>query len=93
MLLQLRAEVVAIRMALLLEKEQDERLHKSIKISHAAGARVILAVTLTYFSWHSDPPYDFAFPQANGFTLSRMEIDVKCTWRHHWPLAVQRRYR
>jgi hypothetical protein len=79
MLLQLRAEVVAIRMALLLEKEQDERLHKSIKISHAAGARVVLTVTLTYLSWHSYPPYGFALPQANGFTLSQTKIDVKCT--------------
>jgi hypothetical protein len=93
MLLHLRAEVVAIGVALLLEKEQDERLHKSIKISHAAGARVILAVTRTYLSWHSDPPSGFTLPLADGFTLSQIEIDVKCTWPHHRPLAVQRRYR
>jgi hypothetical protein len=43
-------------MALLLQKEQDERLHKTIKVSHAAGTGKILAVTRTYLSWHSDPP-------------------------------------
>jgi hypothetical protein len=57
-------------MALLLQQEQNKRLHKTIKVSHAAGTRIILAVTRTYLSWHSDPPYGFAFPQANGFTLS-----------------------
>jgi hypothetical protein len=93
MLVQLRTEVVAIGMTLFLEKEQDERLHKTIKISHSAGARVILAVPYAYLSWHSDPPYDFAFPQANGFTLSQMKIDVKCTQRPCQPLAVRGAYR
>jgi hypothetical protein len=89
MLLHFCAEIVAIGMALLLQKEQDERLDKTIKVSHAAGTRKILAVTRTYLSWHSDPPNGFAFAQANGFTLSQIKIDVKCTWQHRWPLAVQ----
>jgi hypothetical protein len=50
---------------------------------------MILAVTRTYLSWQSNPPYGFALPLANGFTLSQMKIDVKYTWqdRRHLPFS------
>ncbi|MGA7830978.1 MAG: hypothetical protein WCA21_08460 [Terracidiphilus sp.] len=81
MILQLRAEVIAVRMALLFQQQQDKRLYKAVKISHAAGTRIIPAMASTNLLGHFRPPDRPASRQADGFTLSqnanRCEMHLK----------------
>ena len=72
MILQLRTEVIAVRMALLFQQQQNKRLHKAVKISHAAGTRIIPAMTSTNLLGHFRPPDRPASRQADGFTLSQI---------------------